>query len=56
MQLASDENFNHRIVRGLLRRISGLDVVRVQDTPLHRASDPEVLEWAAELALRWMSR
>ena len=48
LRLAADENFNGRIPRGLQRRISDLDVVRVQDTPLCGADDPPLLEWAAE--------
>jgi hypothetical protein len=46
--LAADENFNGRILRGLLRRIPEVDVVRVQDTTLYTADDPRILEWAAE--------
>ena len=45
--LAADENFSNDIVRGLLRRRPGLDVVRVQDAGLSGADDPTVLEWAA---------
>lgn len=47
LRLAADENFNGRIVRGLLRLLPALDLVRVQDTPLAAATDAEVLEWAA---------
>lgn len=46
--LAADENFNNDIVRGLLRRRSDLDIVRVQDAGLSGADDPTVLEWAAQ--------
>ena len=45
--MAIDENFNHDIVRGLLRRQPALDLVRVQDEGLSGADDPTVLEWAA---------
>ena len=48
LRLAADENFNGRILRGLQRRLSNLDVLRVQDTPLYGADDPLLLEWAAE--------
>lgn len=48
LRFAADENFNGDIVRGLLRRISTLDIVRVQDVGLSGADDPSVLEWAAE--------
>lgn len=36
------------ILRGLTRRDSGIDVVRVQDVGLSGADDPTVLAWAAE--------
>jgi predicted nuclease of predicted toxin-antitoxin system len=47
LRLLSDENFNGDIVRGLLRRRSDLDIVRVQDVGLLEADDPLILEWAA---------
>ncbi len=43
-----DEDFNNRILRGLLRRQPDLDIVRVQDTHLPGMSDALVLEWAAQ--------
>lgn len=46
--LACDENFNNDILRGLLRRKSGVDIVCIQDVGLRGASDPTVLEWAAK--------
>jgi hypothetical protein len=46
-RFAADENFNADIVRGLLRRLPDLDIVRVQDAGLSGADDPAVLEWAA---------
>lgn len=46
MKLISDEDFNNRIVRGLLRRYPSLDLVRVQDVGLINMHDTEVLEWA----------
>lgn len=48
LRLIADEDFNRRIVRGLRRRMPELDIVRVQDTELSGADDPEVLEWAAD--------
>ena len=48
LRFAADENFNGDIVRGLLRRIPKLDIVRVQDVGLSGADDPSVLEWAAD--------
>ncbi len=47
LRLAADENFNADIVRGLLRRLPDLDIVRVQDAGLSGADDTAVLEWAA---------
>ena len=47
IRFAADENFNHTITRGLLRRQPDLDVVRVQDVGLVGAKDEVVLEWAA---------
>jgi predicted nuclease of predicted toxin-antitoxin system len=48
LRLLSDQNFNNDIVRGLLLRRPGLDIVRVQDVGLAEAEDPDVLAWAAE--------
>jgi len=45
--LDADENFNNDIVRGLLRRKSDLNIIRIQDVGLSGADDPTVLEWAA---------
>jgi len=43
-----DENFNGRILRGLLRRIPDADIVRAQDiSEIYGAEDPEILAWAA---------
>jgi len=48
LRLATDENFNNDIVRGLLRIKPDLDIVRIQDIGLSGADDPTVLEWAAQ--------
>ncbi len=48
IRFLSDEDFNNRILRGLLRRQPELDVVRVQDTPLSGMADAAILEWAAQ--------
>lgn len=48
LRLAADENFNGDIVRGVLRRNSQIDIVRVQDVGLSGADDPSILEWAAQ--------
>jgi predicted nuclease of predicted toxin-antitoxin system len=47
LRLASDENFNGEVVRGLLRRRPDLDIVRTQDVGLLGADDPTILAWAA---------
>lgn len=47
IRLLSDENFHGDIVRGLLRRMPGWDIVRVQSVGLRQADDPTILEWAA---------
>jgi len=47
LRLATDEDFNNRIVRGLLRRQPDLDILRVQDAGLAGRDDEEVLAWAA---------
>ena len=48
LRFAADENLNNDILRGLLRRVPNLDIVRVQDAGLAGADDPTVLEWAAQ--------
>src|SRR3989304_4826786 len=48
MLLLADENFNNDIVRGLMRRKTDFDIVRVQDVGLSGADDPTILEWAAK--------
>ena len=47
LRLATDEDFNNRIVRGLIRRQPNLDIIRVQDKGLSGKEDPIILEWAA---------
>jgi predicted nuclease of predicted toxin-antitoxin system len=47
LRCATDENFNGAIVRMLLTRQPNINVVRVQDTHLSGAEDPNVLDWCA---------
>ena len=47
LRLDADENFNNAILRGVLRRVPEMDIVRIQDVGLTGADDPEVLSWAA---------
>jgi hypothetical protein len=46
--LASDENFDGDILRGLLRLVPGLDVIQLQDVGLAGSLDPDIPAWAAE--------
>jgi len=46
--MAADENFNYDIIRGLRRKKSDIDIVRVQEVDLAGVADPAVLEWAAQ--------
>lgn len=48
IKLATDENFNGKIIRGLRRRNPNIDIVRVQDSPVFERDDPSVLAWAAQ--------
>ena len=48
LRFIADGSFNNHIVRGLLRRNAGLDIVpHFQDVGLGGADDPAVLAWAA---------
>jgi hypothetical protein len=47
IKLATDEDFNNRILRGVLRRNPSLNICRKQDAGIGRADDPQVLAWAA---------
>lgn len=47
--LLTDEDFDHRILRGLLRRRPQLDIVTIRDLGLSGAKDPGLLEQAAQL-------
>jgi len=48
IRFLADENLNNDIVRGIIRRNAAIDIVRVQDIGLSGATDPMVLEWAAQ--------
>ena len=48
LRLAADENFDGAIIRGVLRRNPGLDIVRIQDAGLSGKDDPTVLDWSAQ--------
>ncbi|MBI5474075.1 MAG: DUF5615 family PIN-like protein [Ignavibacteriae bacterium] len=44
----TDENFDHTILRGLLRKQPNLDIVTIQAAGLSGSTDAQVLEWAAK--------
>lgn len=48
VRFLADENFDNRIVQGLLQQRPELDIVSVQDVGLRRVKDPLILEWAAQ--------
>lgn len=48
MRFATDENFKGEVLDALRSRIAGLDVVRVQDTHMYEADDPDLLAWLAD--------
>jgi len=47
IKFAADEDFNNRILRGVVRRQPDLDIRRKQDAGIGRADDRQVLAWAA---------
>ena len=47
IRLAADENFNDRIIRGVLLQKPDVDLLRIQDAGLSRADVPTVLGWCA---------
>ena len=48
VSLLADENFSHRILRGIRLRVDKVDLVVAQGTELSGARDPGLLAWAAE--------
>ncbi|MBP9663290.1 MAG: DUF5615 family PIN-like protein [Pyrinomonadaceae bacterium] len=47
LKFVADEDFNNRIVRGIRRLSSEIDIVRVHEVGLLGQHDTRVLEWAA---------
>ena len=47
LRILLDENFNQRILRGLLRKMPNLDYVIAQEVELGGLDDERVLNWAA---------
>jgi hypothetical protein len=48
LKVIFDENFNHRILRGLKLRIPDLDYLVAQQSVPEGTDDPTLLEWAAQ--------
>ena len=48
MRWLADQNLDNAIVRGLLRRNVAFDIVHARDVGLSRASDADLLAWAAQ--------
>lgn len=48
LRILIDQNFDQRILRGLLRRTSGIDYLTTYEIGFGEASDVEILEWAAQ--------
>ena len=48
LRLLIDENVDHRILRGLLRRVPQLDFLVVAQIGLAGTPDIELLRWAAQ--------
>jgi hypothetical protein len=48
VRFLADEDFDFRIVQGVLRRLPRFDVVRAQDTTGQGTPDPDVLKYAAD--------
>ena len=47
LRLASDADVHGDIIRGLRRRLPGIDLVRVQEALPTGTLDPDILAWAA---------
>jgi Domain of unknown function (DUF5615) len=43
-----DQDLDHDILRGLIRRVPDLDAVTALEIGMSQASDPELLVWAAQ--------
>lgn len=48
MRFATDENFDGRILNGLLTRMPDLDIIRIQDTEMYKSPDHRLLAWLAK--------
>ena len=48
LRLPIDQDLDHDILRGLLRRVPGLDAITAYDVGKEHGTDSELLAWAAE--------
>lgn len=48
LRLLIDQDLDHDILRGLIRRIPQLDAVTAFEIGLGKATDPQLLTWAAQ--------
>jgi len=48
IRVITDQNFNGRIIRGLISRVEQIDLVTARSAGLAKSPDPEILAWAAE--------
>lgn len=48
LRLLIDHNLDQNMLRGLIRRIPQLDAVTAFDIGMREATDPQLLEWAAQ--------
>jgi hypothetical protein len=46
LSVLADENFSHRILRGIKLRVKNLDAIVAQSVGLCGATDPTLLAWA----------
>lgn len=51
LRLLTDQDLDHDILRGLIRRLPQIDVVTAFDIGKSEATDPELLIWAAQNGL-----
>lgn len=48
LRLLTDQDLDHDILRGLIRRIPQLNVVTAFEIGMSEATDPQLLTWAAQ--------
>jgi hypothetical protein len=47
LKILVDQDFDHDILRGLIRRLPALDFITALEAGLNEAKDPQLLLWAA---------